>query len=285
MDNISLQKLLDKYKGKIKYAGCQHPAIHQIKYVLNNAGSESERLSIADGIWAHQKLLKTDLPIHCFLTCPELIYSSEGLEIIEGFINRAEETFIVSKKLLGTISDRDGPDGFISLVQIPYFCLDGLKLVDNALILVLDGLESPGNIGTILRTCDGAAVDAVFICNKKVRMTNPKLVKGSMGAVFTIPAIEFDHAEECTKWLQAHDFRIYLADTKAGATYKNLDYGGKTALVLGNERYGISGEWYSGNPQLISIPMLGMCDSLNVGVAASVIAYEISMQKRMKGFV
>jgi RNA methyltransferase, TrmH family len=77
---------------------------------------------------------------------------------------------------------------------------------------------------------------------------------------------------------------IYLADTRADKTYKSVDYNGNTALVIGSERYGISSEWYSCNPQLLSIPMLGMCDSLNVGVAASVITYEISMKKLQKGY-
>ena len=144
-------------------------------------------------------------------------------------------------------------------------------------------MENPGNIGIILRTCDGAGVDAVFICNKKARVTNPKLIKSSMGAVFRIPIIEFNDMNVCAKWLKAHNFSIYLADTRANETYKSFDYDGNSALVIGSERYGISGKWYSCNPHLLSIPMLGICDSLNVGVAASVITYEISMKRLQKG--
>jgi TrmH family RNA methyltransferase len=283
MNNILINKLFDKYRGKMKHAGSQHPVMHLIKHILNNTSEDSEKLLVADGMWAHQKLLKTDLNIRCFLVCPELIYSNEGLELVESFINRAEETFIISGKMFERISDRDGPDGLISLVQIPHFDIDKLQLRDNALALVLDGLENPGNIGTILRTCDGAGVDVVFICNKRARLTNPKLVKGSMGAVFTIPIIEFNDMGVCAKWLKAHNFSIYLADTRANETYKSFDYDGNTALVMGSERYGISGEWYFCNPQLLSIPMLGICDSLNVGVAASVITYEISMKRLQKG--
>ncbi|HPV01966.1 MAG TPA: TrmH family RNA methyltransferase [Clostridiales bacterium] len=135
----------------------------------------------------------------------------------------------------------------------------------------------PGISG--LSSDDGAGADAVFICNRRARITSPKLVKASMGAVFTVPVIEFDDTEQCIGWLKARNFNIYLADTKACRTYRESDYMGKTALVLGSERYGISEKWYSCGPKEISIPMMGICDSLNVGVAASVIIYEISMKK------
>ena len=283
MNNIFMNQLLDKYSRKLKHIGSQHPIISQIKHIQNNTSDDSEKCFLAEGIRVHQKLITVDLKIQCFLICPELIYSNEALELVDSCIKKAEETFIVSRKLFEKVSDRDGPDGFASIVQIHSYVVDNLHLKDNALIIVLDGLETPGNIGTILRTCDGAGVDAVFICNKKARVTNQKLVKGSMGAVFIIPIIEFDDTSVCAKWLEAHDFNIYLADTRADKTYKNFDYDGNTALVMGSERYGISKDWYFCNPQLLSIPMLGMCDSLNVGVAASVITYEMCMKRLLKG--
>ena len=279
MDSIQMNKLPNKYRNKIKHIGSQHQVVHQIKRIQNNTSDDSERLIVAEGIWAHQKLLKTELNIRWLLVCPELIYSNEGIELAENFINRAEETFIVSVKLFRKVSDRDDPDGFLSIVQIPVFEIEKLILKNNALVLILDGMENPGNIGTILRTCDGAGVDAVFICNKKARLSNPKLLKSSMGALFTIPIIEFLDTNECIKWLKAQDFNIYLADTRADKTYKEFDCTGNTVLVIGSERYGISEEWYAYNPQLISIPMFGVCDSLNAGVAASILTYEISMTK------
>jgi len=136
------------------------------------------------------------------------------------------------------------------------------------------------NIGTILRSYDGAKVDAVLVCNKKAKLTNQKLIKASMGAVFTVPIIEFSNAEACITWLSKHQFTIYLADTRADKAYKNYEYGGNTALIVGGERYGISKEWYSCESQLLSIPMHGICDSLNVGVATSIFLYELCMNKQ-----
>ena len=278
MDSILMNRMLEKYKGKVEHIGSQHIVMHHIKHIQKNISNDFERFLLAEGMWAHQKLLKTELNIRWFLICPELVYSNEGMELAESFINRAEETLIVSKKLFEKISDRDGPDGFVSIVQIPNFEINKLVLKDNALILILDGLENPGNVGTILRSCDGAGVNAVFVCNKKARLTNTKLLKSSMGAIFTIPIMEFADTNKCIKWVKAHNFNVYLADTRADKTYKEFDYVGNTVLVVGSERYGISEEWYTCNPQLISIPMLGACDSLNAGVAASILTYEISMK-------
>ncbi len=256
-----------------------------IKSIQNNTYHDVERLCVADGLWAHQKLASSDLRILSFIICPERIYSNEALELVEGFMNKAQNVYVVSERLLSKISERDGPDGLVSIVQLPCYEIDCLRLRKNAFIMVLDGLENPGNIGTILRTCDGAAVDAVFVCNRRARITSSKLIKASMGAAFTIPIIEFEDMDECIDWLLAHGFNVYLADTRADKTYKEFGYEGHTALVMGSERYGISEKWYLLNPQRLAIPMLGICDSLNVGVAASVIAYEISMQrlKRERG--
>lgn len=122
-------------------------------------------------------------------------------------------------------------------------------------------------------------MEAVFICNQRVRLTNPKLMKGSMGAVFTMPIFEFDDIKSCREWLQAHEFGVFLANPQAVKSYKEFGYEGNTALVVGNERYGLSKEWNERNTEMLSIPMRGICDSLNVGAAASIMIYEICMKK------
>lgn len=279
MDDILIKKMTGRYKDKIRFIGSQHPVIQKIRHIRNNTCDDSERLLVAEGMWAHQILLKKEFKINSLIICSELIFSKEGVELTESLIRRANEVFIVSGRLFEKISERDGPDGFVSLVQLPELGIEKLRLGENALVMVLDGLEKPGNIGTIIRTCDGAGVDAVFICNRKSRLTNPRLVKGSMGAVFTMPIVEFDSVNSCIGWLISHNFNVFLADTKAEISYKHADYSGNTALVMGCERYGISEDWYALAPRLISIPMLGICDSLNVGVAASILAYEAACLK------
>ena len=105
------------------------------------------------------------------------------------------------------ICEKDDPKGMISICKFPLSTLVDIKLNKNNIIIVLDGLEIPGNVGTILRASDGANIDAVFLCNRRARITHPKIIKGSMGAAFTKPIVEFSSVEECKAWLN-HEFEI-----------------------------------------------------------------------------
>lgn len=282
MDNVCINALMNRYESKIKFVGMQNDDICIIKKIINDNFPDDERLFAAEGIWAHQKLLNTNIVVKSFLFCNEYVYSNEAIDLIYLFLDKAEEAYTVSKKVFQKLSKRDKPDGLITIGELPSYDVNECKFKDDAVIAVLDGLETPGNIGTILRTCDGSGVDAVFICNKRARITNSKLIKGSMGAAFVIPIVEFKYVDDCIMWLIAHNFNIYLADTRGQKTYKNYEYGGNSALILGSERYGIAKEWYCHNHNMLSIPMFGVCDSLNVGTAASIALYEICLKKRMK---
>ncbi|RCX20477.1 TrmH family RNA methyltransferase [Fontibacillus phaseoli] len=281
MISTEIALLLDKYRHKIKAVGMHHEKIAELRRMLNHGTADQSGLRFAaEGMWSQQKLLMAGLPISAFYFCPECAYSREAFHLAQSMIHAAGEVCLISKKVLGKLVDRDKPDGFLSVAELPMIPEHELELIlpDNALVMVLDGLESPGNIGTILRSCDGAGVDALLICNPKVRLTHPKLIKASMGAAFVIPMVCFAAAEHCVDWLVSRGYEIYLADSSAEECYKAARRGGNTALVAGSERYGLSEAWHGGGDAIrkVSIPMHGICDSLNVGIAASILIYEIS---------
>lgn len=280
MEYRELKSLLDRNLHRIKTIGMHHEKITELRRLLNGGSGESGTDLAVEGMWALQKLLTAGLRIKAFIICPECIYSIEGIQLAEKMIVSAEEIYTVSKKVMEKLSGRDKPDGFITIAELQEYGERGLILPDRALVMVLDGLESPGNIGTILRSCDGAGVDAVLLCNTNVRITHPKLIKASMGAIFRVPAVCFSEAEQCVKWLTSRDYQIYLADSAAEDGYTSISYENNTAIVVGNERYGLSEIWYDPGPRLVSIPMHGLCDSLNVGVAASILAYTVVQQRK-----
>ncbi len=282
MNSLIIDLLMQKYKSKIKYIGMQSEIINQVKAVINGSWPDDDRLFAVEGIWALEKLIKSDIRVNALIFCPEYAFSDQALSLADLIINRTGQVYIVSQRVFQKLSERDKPDGLICIGEFPTYDIKRLKLKENAVVAVLDGLEKPGNIGTILRTCDGSGVDAVLICNKKSRITNAKLIKASMGSAFFIPIIEFKNVDACIEWLTSQGFCMYLADSGGDKTYKCYTYTGKSALVLGSERYGLSKEWYSIRPNLLSIPMLGICDSLNVGTAASIILYEICLQQQME---
>lgn len=273
---IQMEDLLQKYKEKIRFIGAKSEQVRQVREIISNRRPNPENLFVAEGIWSHMKITQLSIPVRSFIFCPPLIYSAESIEILAAMLRATDNVYAVSERVFSTVSDRDRMDGFISICAFKNYQASDLRLSENSIIVVLDGLENPGNIGTISRTCDGANVDAIFLCNKRPRLTHPKLIKGSMGAVFVIPFVEFDDVTDCIKWLTAHGFTIYIADTRAEKHYHKFAYTSRSALIVGSERYGIDKAFYTPDSQLLSIPMLGVCDSLNVGVAASIIVYDMS---------
>lgn len=256
--------------------GESNPKIKQVKSIISNTKPNPNKLFIAEGIWSHRKIIEFSTPVQSLIVCAECIVTDEAFAVLKEMTGKTTDRYSVSLKTFMKISERDKPDGLMAIAALPTYKLEDFEINDRSIVLVLDGIEIPGNVGTMLRTCDGAGIDGVFICNKRARMTHPKLVKGSMGAVLSVPIFEFSEVSLCREWLYSHGFTVYLADTRAEKYYFDEPFGKKTALVMGSERYGITREWYDGEYTMISIPQLGHCDSLNVGVAATVLCYAAS---------
>ncbi len=153
----------------------------------------------------------------------------------------------------------------------------------SALVLVADGLEIPGNLGTLLRTMDGVAADCLVLTNRRTRLSHPKVFRGSHGMSLSMPTVDFDEVTEAIDWLAAQNFTVYLADTESAVDYREADYSGRVAIVVGSERYGISKPWYERGYGGVFIPMLGRSDSLNVSVSASVLLYQARAAKDAAG--
>ncbi len=273
--------VLTRHKEKIKAIGEKNEVFTKAKSLLNNSTADNDRHFVTEGLWAHMKIVDTNTQVLHFIFCSSLMYTAESIEILDYMLQYADHAYSVSEKVFGKLSVRDRQDGFLSICKLPAHDFEKMALKNNAICVVLDGLEIPGNIGTIARTCDGAGIDAMLICNKRARLLHPKFIKGSMGAVFSIPIHEFDTVDNCRQWLLKRNFNIYLADPSADSFYNKRNYHGRTALVVGNERYGLSADWYSEKVELLSIPMLGICDSLNAGVAASIILYDMSTKLKL----
>jgi len=271
----------NKYKGRIEFAGPQHGKVKQIQGIINNTKPNPHKLFVVEGIWAHEKAKQYNLEIDAFIFCPECVFSKEAEKIVDEFIQKAAVSYIVSKKVFLKISERENPDGLMAICKLPHFTLNDIELKENNLIVILDGLEIPGNIGTIIRSVDGVDGDGVILCNRKARLTHPKLIKSSQGSNFTIPIVEGE-VNDIIQWLKDNNFKIYLTDTRAEKEYYEHNYSGRVAIVAGSERYGMSREWYDTECNLISIPMYGDCDSLNVAIATTIVLYEASLKQKGK---
>lgn len=263
----------------IEPAGIKHPDVALIGQLISNKKVENEYLFAIEGLWAYEKILQGKAKVKAFLFCPEYVKNPHINEMVKSIIGISENTYTISNKICQRISGRDGAEGFFMLCEMPHYGLEDIRLTDNCLVVVLDGLEKPGNVGTIIRTVDGAGGNAVIHVNHRARLFNHEVIKSSMGSSFIIPIIGAE-ISETAEYLVKNGFKIVLTDLKADKYHYEADYSGRIAVVAGNERHGISDKWYEYNCERVIIPMLGGADSLNVGVATSLVTYEASLQQR-----
>jgi tRNA G18 (ribose-2'-O)-methylase SpoU len=258
----------------LQQIGLQHPRIRQLRHVVNNTAPNHRHLLVAEGLWAHRVLLDLDAAVEVFLWCPEAAYSEEARTCGELIAKRAASAYRISPKVLERIAERDRPDGMVSLVAMPSWDADTIALPRQALVLVADAIEIPGNLGTLLRTLDACAGDCLVLTNRRTRLSHPKVFRGSRGMNLRVPVIELGEPADAVAWLRERQFNVYLATPGADAVaYHDVAFGDRTAVVVGNERQGISRPWFEHGFPRVSVPMLGVADSLNVSVCASILLY------------
>ncbi|MDD5291233.1 MAG: RNA methyltransferase [Patescibacteria group bacterium] len=178
------------------------------------------------------------------------------------------------------ISYRENPDGFLALAKPKYPTLEKVKLNKNPLIIILESLEKPGNLGAILRSADAAGVDAVIVADPKTDIYNPNVIRASLGTVFT-NQVAAAGAEEIKKWLAKNKIKSFAATPEAKKLYTEANYKGAAAIIMGEEHPGLSKDWLKNASEKIRIPMAGKIDSLNVSVSTAIILFE-AIRKRKK---
>lgn len=263
----------------LQQIGIGHPAVKDVLALNRNTAPNRFGLVSAEGLWAVKLVLDLDLRVDKFFVCPELIRSEDAQATAKEAVNRARRAFQVSAKTMERMSERGEPDGLLALAEMPTWKPEEIKFGDSALVLVTDGVEIPGNLGTLIRTLDGVKADLLIMTNRRTRMSHPKVFRGSQGMSLAVPHVEFEDTGKAIDFLKRKGFTVLLADTDESVNYRRVDYSGRTALVIGSERYGISPPWYEHGFARVGLPMLGTADSLNAAVSASVLLYEARAQK------
>ena len=186
----------------------------------------------------------------------------------------------VSKEVYAKVAYREGTEGVIAEVRWKERSLDELLTgKDSPLIMVMERVEKPGNLGAVLRSADAAGADGVILCDPLTDLYNPNLIRASIGAIFTVPVVACTSAEAIA-WLKANNIRILTAQLQDSAPYYDVDMTCGTALVMGTEATGLTDAWRQAADAHILIPMLGRLDSLNVSVSAAILLYEAVRQRQ-----
>jgi TrmH family RNA methyltransferase len=190
----------------------------------------------------------------------------------------AEETVEVSPTVYEKIAYRGSTEGLVAVVEARQARLDDIRLSPAPLIIVLESVEKPGNLGAVLRTADAAGADAVIVCDPLTDLYNPNLIRSSIGAVFTVPCVACC-SEACISYLKEHRIQILTAQLQDSRPYYDTDMRQATAIVMGTESTGLTPQWRLAADAHIRIPMLGRLDSLNVSVSAAILTFEAVRQR------
>lgn len=252
----------------------QNPFIKSLIQLQEKAKVRKQSGSfLIEGMREIELAIKGNYEIETILFLPELVSNNQITKLTANPIE-------ISKEVYQKLAYRDTTEGILAVAKTKSLQLSDLKLRENPLILVMEAIEKPGNIGAILRTCDAAKIDAVIIANPKTDLYNPNIIRSSVGCLFT-NQIATGSTEEVIDYLIQKNINFYSATLQNSTSYHNQNYTLPTALVVGTEATGLSEHWRKKATQNIIIPMQGEIDSMNVSVAAAILIFEA---KRQRGF-
>ena len=237
---------------------------------------EREKRYLIEGAREVGRALSAEIELETLYVC-ERFLNAEGEEVLAraDHIKRIDLSDIAFEK----VSYRGSPDGLLAVAPMRETSLESLQLKPNALILVVVGLEKPGNLGALLRTADGVDVDAVFVTGAGTDLYNPNVIRASVGSVFSRPVLNIE-TDALLTWLREREVTIVATTPHTELSYWDAVYRGAVAIALGAEHEGLSEAWLGAAQSRVAIPMRGLADSLNVGTAGALLLYEAVRQRR-----
>ena len=186
---------------------------------------------------------------------------------------------ILSDELFKKVSDTQTPQGILCVMRQYHYELEDLFLKENPLFLILEDIQDPGNLGTMVRTAEGAGVDGIIMTKGTVDIYNPKTIRSTMGSVYRMPFLYTGDLLDLMKELQEKGVKIYAAHLQGRQFYHEMDFKGATAFLIGNEGNGLKDETADTADFYMKIPMQGQVESLNAAVASVILMYEAARQR------
>lgn len=250
----------------------------QIKNVVKLQKSARERkkqkLFVAEG-WKLLQEAKKAGQVECVYATGAFVDDQQFSSLLSGL-----EVTILEDKLFHSLTDTMTPQGVLALVHMPEYELKELLADDTGRFLLLENLRDPGNLGTIMRTAEGAGMNGVILSRESVDLFNPKVVRATMGSIFRQPFVYVEDIYETIKVMQSEDYCIVGTAMSGNCLYDEVDYSKRVGIVIGNEANGITEEMLALVDKKVRIPMAGQLESLNAAVAAALFMYETARQRR-----
>ena len=257
-----------------KIVSLQNSRVKQVVALQQKSAERRKQgVFVVEGVRELQHCLKAGFTINSIFFCSELTSTNPLPQFSDNVV-----AYEVSPEVYEKMAYRGTTEGIIAIVQARQLRLKDLQLKKNPLLMVLESVEKPGNLGAILRSADAAGADAVIVCDPLTDLYNPNLIRSSIGAIFSVPCTSCS-SEDCISFLKLNNIKILTAQLQDSKLYYDTDMTCGTAIIMGTESTGLTNTWRQVADAHIRIPMLGQLDSLNVSVSAAILLYEAVRQR------
>ena len=262
-----------------KISSLQNPRLKELVRLRDRRPRDESGVFMVEGYRQIRRALEKGIVLKELYFSPGWFLGENEPELIERAASAGARLFELSKDAFAKAAYRERPDGLLAVAPQWKRTLESLEQGDpDPLFLVVEAIEKPGNLGTILRSADAAGCRAVIVCDPVTDLFNPNVVRASTGVLFSVPCV----VEESTRvlaWLRSRGVRIVATTPAASEPYTRTDLRGPLAIVMGSEQYGLSESWLKNADIPVRIPMAGQADSLNVAMAATLVLFEAVRQR------
>ena len=235
-------------------------------------------LTLVDGARELRRALEAGVIVVEAFVCEPLLAGPDARVVFDRLRANGTTLHTTSEPVFAKLAFGERAEGIVAVVRIPTTRLDDLAMPPVPLVVVIEGVEKPGNVGALLRSADGAGVDAVVVASPRTDLFNPNAIRASAGTVFCVP-LGVAPTADVIAWLRARSIRIVAARVEAERLYTATDLSGPVAVVLGAEDDGLTSAWTAPDIDAVRLPMLGVADSLNVSISGAVLLYEARRQR------
>jgi TrmH family RNA methyltransferase len=256
----------------------QNPRLKRLVRLRDRRSRDEERAFLVEGYREVRRALERKVTLDELYFSPEWFLGENEPTLLAEAEAAGARLFELSKPAFAKVAYRERPDGILAVAPQWTRTLEALALPPAPFVLVVEAIEKPGNLGTILRSADAAGCDAVIVCDPVTDLFNPNVVRASTGVLFSVPCI-VEESTRVLEWLRGKGIRTVATTPSATALYTDSDLKGPLAVIMGSEQYGLSEFWLRNSDLPVRIPMAGQADSLNVAMAALITLFEAVRQR------
>jgi TrmH family RNA methyltransferase len=262
-----------------KISSLQNPRVKQLVKLRDRRPRDAAGVFLVEGYREIRRALEKRVSLTEIYFSPEWFLGENEPALIEQARAAGAEVFELSKDAFAKVAYRERPDGLLAVAPQWRRALSDLVLPADPFVLVVEAIEKPGNLGTILRSADAAGCDAVIVCDPVTDIFNPNVVRASTGVLFSVPLV-VEESARVLAWLLEKKIRSVATTPAAKEIYSDANLRGPLAVIMGSEQYGLSEFWLKHADLPVSIPMAGQADSLNVAMATIITLFEAVRQRQ-----